>query len=194
MTTDCSKEVKSIMAIQEQLVVIKDQASQTSTIQCRHKQLNLFDLFDKYGENSIFENSYVSECICNYTRNQNKYENKRLLTALIPKELNDSFENRNGSTYFTGKRFPSTIDLKNIYFFAPYIKKKGIRDLYVVSKIRVGDRYNGDLNETTSDPRLFFEIKYIGQIFPDYTPVHLNIWHTYTSTTLNGIKSELQNS
>ena len=66
----------------------------------------------------------------------------------------------------------------------PYIKGKGIRDLYLIKKARVGTRKEGQPDNDPNDLRIVFEIEFVKQLFADYKPVNLEIWRTYTDTTM----------
>ena len=44
---------------------------------------------------------------------------------------------------------------------------------------------NGQENEDKKDLRLVFEIERVGQLFDEYKKVKLEIWRTFTETTLD---------
>lgn len=69
----------------------------------------------------------------------------------------------------------------------PYIKRKGIRDLYLIKIARVGTRKEGQPDNDPNDLRLVFEIKYVRQLFENYKPIELEIWHTFTDTTIKEV-------
>ena len=69
----------------------------------------------------------------------------------------------------------------------PYRKGMGIKDLYYIKSIRVGSKQEFDPMAPINDLRLIFEIVFVKQLFPDYMPVHLNIWHTYTCTEIGRV-------
>lgn len=69
----------------------------------------------------------------------------------------------------------------------PYLKGKGIRDLYLIKIARVGTRKEGQLGENKNDFRLVFEIEYVTQLFDDYQSIDLKIWRTFTDTTMEKI-------
>ena len=71
-----------------------------------------------------------------------------------------------------------------LYYFMPYIKGKGIRDLYYIKIARVGTKQEVHPECDDNDFRLVFEIEFVKQLFSDYLPVHLNIWRTFTDTTM----------
>ena len=43
--------------------------------------------------------------------------------------------------YYTGKKFPSTVALNKLYYFMPYVKQKGIRDIYLITIARIGSKH-----------------------------------------------------
>ena len=49
-------------------------------------------------------------------------------------------------------------------------------------------------NEDKSDFRLVFEIERVGQLFDDYKKVKLEIWRTFTDTTLKSIIPDFDNA
>ncbi len=87
--------------------------------------------------------------------------------------------------YYTGKTksFPSTIALNKLYYFMPYIKGKGIRDLYLIRIARIGNKAEIHPDSNDTDPRLVFELEYL-QSLPDYVRARLNFFRTYTDTFL----------
>lgn len=151
-----------------------------------YRQLNLFELYEHYGENSIIENVYANEPITNYVSfyDDQKFLKKNVLICNVKKDNWDQFLSQKALIYYTGKKFPSTVDLKKLYYFIPYIQKRGIRDLYIIKVARLGFRKEGQHDEDKNDIRLVFEIKFIRQLFPEYSPVNLNIWRTFRDTTL----------
>ena len=112
---------------------------------------------------------------------------KNVLISLVKADNIDQYLDRSAKVYYTGKRFPSTVALNKLYYFMPYVKRKGIRDLYYIRMARVGTRKEGQPNEDKNDFRLVFEIQYIKQLFEKYRPIHLNIWRTFTDTTMDAL-------
>ena len=104
----------------------------------------------------------------------------------------DNFEqyiNHSAKVYYTGKKFPSTVSLNKLYYFIPYLKGKGIRDLYIIKIARIGARKEGQRDEDKNDLRLVFEIEFVKQLFDDYKAEDLKIWRTFTDTTLEQLLS-----
>lgn len=63
----------------------------------------------------------------------------------------------------------------------PYIKGKGVRDLYLIRIARIGTKAEIHPKSNDTDPRLVFELEYL-QSLPDYVPIRLNLLRTYTDT------------
>ena len=112
---------------------------------------------------------------------------RNLLISLIKPEITSLFINHSAKLYYTGKKFPSSIALNKLYYFMPYIKGKGIRDLYLIKIARIGTKQELDPTSNDDHLRLIFEIEFVKRLFTDYQPIHLNIWHTFTDTSLNEV-------
>ena len=112
-------------------------------------------------------------------------KSKNVLVSLVKADNIDQYLDRSAKVYYTGKKFPSTVALNKLYYFMPYMKNKGIRDLYFIKIARVGTRKEGQIEEDKNDFRLVFEIEYVGQLFEDYKKVKLEIWRTFTDTVLD---------
>lgn len=109
---------------------------------------------------------------------------KNVLISLVKSDTVAYYDDQSARIYYTGKRFPSTVALNKLYYFMPYIKGKGIRDLYYIKIARVGTKQEVHPECDDNDFRLVFEIEFVKQLFTDYQPVHLNIWRTFTDTTM----------
>ena len=114
---------------------------------------------------------------------------KNLLVSLVKDDNIDLFLDGSARIYYTGKKFPSTVALNRLYYFLPYIKQKGVRDLYLITMARVGSKHEVHPNANENDLRLVFELKFVKQLFDDYKPIKLSIWHTFTDTNLRAILS-----
>ena len=125
-------------------------------------------------------------------------KNKRLLVGLVKPDNQSYFLNQEPTKiYYTGKTksFPSTIALNKLYYFMPYIKGKGVKDLYLIRIARIGNKAEVHPESNDKDARLVFELEYLESL-SDYLPIRLNINHTYTDTFLGKIlynTSDLQN-
>lgn len=152
--------------------------------------LDFLDLFEQYQDNNIVDNSFAHEDISEYVTSSRKYlidGSKNVLISLIKKDNFNQYLDKSAKIYYTGKKFPSKVALNKLYYFMPYLKGKGIRDLYLIKIARVGTRKEGQLGENKDDLRLVFEIEYVAQLFDDYQVIDLKIWRTFTDTTINDL-------
>ena len=156
----------------------------------KYAHLNFLDLFEQYQDNNIVENSIVREDMADYATSSHKYlidKSKNVLISLVKKDNFDQYLDKSARIYYTGKNFPSKVALNKLYYFMPYLKGKGIRDLYLIKNARVGTRKEGQPSENKNDFRLVFEIEYVTQLFDDYRLIDLKIWRTFTDTTMEKI-------
>ena len=153
-----------------------------------YKQINFLDLFDTYVDGEIVNNvvcegsipyGNMSSIHCGLDKERN------VLISLVKKDNVEQYIDRSAAIYYTGKKFPATVALNKLYYFMPYLKGKGIRDLYFIRIARIGTRKEGQPDEDKNDFRLVFEIEFVGQLFDDYKPIKLDIWRTYTDTTID---------
>lgn len=156
-----------------------------------YHQLDFFSLFEKYGDEPITDNSMVHDDI-----NWEKYggkpqqaamvdETKNVLISLVKKDNEKMFLDGSATIYYTGKKFPTSVALNKLFYFMPYIKGKGVRDLFFIKIARLGYRKEGTAEEDRNDLRLVFEVEFVKQLFEDYKPVELKIWQTFTDTTVD---------
>lgn len=114
---------------------------------------------------------------------------KSLLIGFVKPDNTDYFlDGGQTKTYYTGKTksFPSTIALNKLYYFMPYIKGKGVRDLYLIRIARIGTKAEVHKDSGDKDPRLVFDLEYLHSL-PEYKMVKLNMLNTYCDTTLGRI-------
>jgi len=117
---------------------------------------------------------------------------KHLLIGLVKKDNEDYFLDKTPTKiYYTGKTrsFPSTIALNKLYYFMPYIKGKGVRDLYLIRIARIGNKAEIHPESEDKEPRLVFELEYLESI-SEYQMVKLNIFNAYKDTLLGRIIKE----
>ena len=144
--------------------------------------IDMFDLLERYPGN-IVENSWT----CAEPMPKYGEPKKNLLVSLVSDSLEKAFKAKHGTIYYTGKNFPSTIAPTKLFYFMPYIKGKGIRDLYVIKRARVGSKQEADSKAVKDDYRIIFELEFVKQLFKKYKPIDLRIWRTYNDTTLEKI-------
>lgn len=186
-TQNCTEAVREIMHKQSLLEVVKDHNTQTSTVTNKYHELNFLDLFDQYALNSITDNSMVHDDI-NWEKSQQAAmveETKNVLISLVKKDNEKMFLDGSATIYYTGKKFPTSVALNKLFYFMPYIKGKGVRDLFFIKIARLGYRKEGTAEEDRNDLRLVFEVEFVKQLFDDYKPVELKIWQTFTDTTVD---------
>lgn len=114
---------------------------------------------------------------------------KHLLIGLVKLDNQDYFlDGAPTKIYYTGKTkaFPSTIALNKLYYFMPYIKGKGVKDLYLIRVARIGNKAEINKGSKDTDPRLVFELEYLESL-PEYKPVKLNIFNTFRDTVLGSM-------
>jgi len=164
-----------------------DVAIEEKPVVVRHKQLDFFATLRQYPEN-IVENT-VPEPPQKKTQEQEPDVDmdKNVLISLVKNDNVERYLDQSAKIYYTGKKFPSSVALNKLYYFMPYIKRKGIRDLYLIKIARVGTRKEGQPDNDPNDFRLVFEIEFVKKLFKDYKPVELEIWHTFTDTTIMNI-------
>ena len=190
-TQNCTEAVREIMHKQSLLEVVKDRNTQTSTVTNKYHELNFLDLFDQYALNSITDNSMLHDDI-NWEKYEGKPqqaamvdETKNVLISLVKKDNEKMFLDGSATIYYTGKKFPTSVALNKLFYFMPYIKGKGVRDLFFIKIARLGYRKEGTAEEDRNDLRLVFEVEFVKQLFEDYKPVELKIWQTFTDTTVD---------
>ena len=152
----------------------------------RVKQLNFLDVLEHYPE-KIVENTSIATSKSIKKQEPEVDESKNVLVSLVKDDNVERYLDQSAKIYYTGKKFPSSVALNKLYYFIPYIKRRGIRDLYLIKIARVGTRKEGQPDNDPNDFRLVFEIEYVKKLFPDYKPIELEIWHTFTDTTLQKI-------
>ena len=108
---------------------------------------------------------------------------KHLLIGLVKKDNEEYFlKEEPTKIYYTGKTksFPSTVALNKMYYFMPYIKEKGVRDLYLIRIARIGNKAEIHPKSNDEDPRLVFELEYLESL-PDYEMISLTrYWYKDT--------------
>ena len=108
---------------------------------------------------------------------------KHLLIGLVKKDNEEYFlKEEPTKIYYTGKAktFPSTVSINKLYYFMPYIKEKGVRDLYLIRVARIGKKTEIQPRSKDEEPRLVFELEYLESL-PDYKMVNLNrYWYKDT--------------
>ena len=139
--------------------------------------------FDLFAEENI--NLVVNAPKKTYTLDHTKH----LLVGLVKLDNQEYFlDGAPSKVYYTGKTksFPSTIALNKLYYFMPYIKGKGVKDLYLIRIARIGSKAEVNKTSKDTDPRLVFELEYLESL-PEYKPIKLNIFNTFRDTVLGSV-------
>ena len=117
----------------------------------------------------------------------------RVLIGLVKEDnrLFQAFMDGTATLYYSGKQFPTTIALQDLHFFMPYIKGKGIRDVYEIVKVRTitgKEAKQTDEDDVDSKAlRLAFELRYIRKQYAEFQPIDTTkmIVHTFVDTTFD---------
>ena len=121
----------------------------------------------------------------------------RLLIGLVGNSsrpgYTQSFLDGNATLYHTGPKFPTTISLHVLHYFIPYIKSKGVRDIYEIVRVRTitgKEAKQTEGEDATDDMRLAFELRFSRKLFDDYRPIdtHKMISYTFIDTTFDEIE------
>lgn len=145
------------------------------------KQIPIKQLVSQYTDKIIENNPIIPNHILD---GKDIDLTKKVLISLVKTDTIEYFAGHDARIYYTGKKFPSTVALNKLFYFMPYIKGKGIRDLYYIKIARIGTKQEVHPECNDKDLRLVFEIEFVKQLFSEYVPVHLNIWQTFTDTVL----------
>lgn len=116
---------------------------------------------------------------------------KHLLIGLVKKNNEEYFlKEEPTKIYYTGKTktFPSTVAINKLYYFMPYIKEKGVRDLYLIRVARIGNKAEIHPESNDEEPRLVFELEYLESL-PEYEMLSLTRYW-YKDTLLGRIVKE----
>lgn len=147
--------------------------------------LDFFETKSEYPE-TIISNPEISR---KKTKIEDLDDSKNVLVSYVPEKYVKPYLNSDARVYFSGKKFPSTIKLNKLYYFTPYIKGKGIRDLYLIKVARIAPKNEISTDGNENDLRIVFELQFITSLFDGYKKIKLNIWHNYTDTNLRSLIS-----
>lgn len=159
-----------------------------------NSQISELDLFSLQAEcpNEIVNNQEVVGHFDNLDMSRN------VLICNVKKDNVQHFLDGSAKIYYTGKKFPSTVALNKLYYFIPYIGKQcdlgytGVRDLYLIKIARVGTRKEGTPENDPNDLRIVFELQFIKCLYEQYQPHRLQIWETFTDTTLKKLHKQVK--
>ena len=120
----------------------------------------------------------------------------RVLIGLVKEDnrLFQAFMDGTTTLYYSGKQFPTTIALQDLHFFMPYIKGKGIRDVYEIVKVRtITGKEAKQTDEDDADSkalRLAFELRYVRKQYAEFQPIDTTkmIGYTFVDTTFDKLE------
>lgn len=159
----------------------------------RPKDVENRKLLENFIEKLIHTKSY--ETIAHVIPQKGAYVEvgNRVLIGLVKEDnrLFQAFMDGTATLYYSGKQFPTTIALQDLHFFMPYIKEKGIRDVYEITKVRtITSKEAKQTDEDDADSkalRLAFELRYVRKQYAEFQPIDTTkmIVHTFIDTTFD---------
>ena len=121
-------------------------------------QLDFLLTLEQYPDNIV---THAVGEVHEFKKNKLQFdETKNVLISYVKSDNMEQYLDRSAKIYYTGKKFPSTVALNKLYYFMPYFKGKGIRDLYLIKIARVGTRKEGQSDNDPNELRLVFEIEF----------------------------------
>lgn len=120
----------------------------------------------------------------------------RVLIGLVKEDnrLFQAFMDGTATLYYTGSKFPTTIALQDLHFFMPYIKGKGIRDVYEIVKVRTitsKEAKQTEIDDADSKAlRLAFELRFVRKQYANFKPIDTTkmIFQTFVDTTFDKLE------
>ena len=117
----------------------------------------------------------------------------RVLIGLVKEDnrLYQDFLNGTATLYYTDKQFPTTIALQDLHFFMPYIKGKGVRDVYEITKVRTitgKEAKNTDTDDAENKAlRLAFELRFVRKQYANFQSISTSklVNYTFVDTTFD---------
>ena len=159
----------------------------------RPKDIENRKLLENFIDELIHTKSY--ETIAHVIPQKGAYVEvgNRVLIGLVKEDnrLFQAFMDGTATLYYSGKQFPTTIALQDLHFFMPYIKGKGIRDVYEIVKMRtITGKEAKQTDEDDADSkalRLAFELRYVRKQYANFQPIDTTkmIGYTFVDTTFD---------
>lgn len=120
----------------------------------------------------------------------------RVLIGLVKEDnrLFQAFMDGTATLYYSGKQFPTTIALQDLHFFMPYIKGKGIRDVYEITSVRtITGKEAKQTDEDDADSkalRLAFELRFVRKQYTNFQSINTTkmIGYTFINTTFDKLE------
>ncbi len=123
----------------------------------------------------------------------------RVLIGLVKDDNRqyEAFMDGTATIYYTGGQFPTTIALQNLHFFMPYIKERGVRDVYEITNIRTitgKEAKQTDKDDADSRAlRIAFELRYVRKQYPHFQFVNTSkmIGYSFIDTTFDKLEERV---
>lgn len=159
----------------------------------RPKDVENRKLLENFIDELIHTKSYETIAHVIPQKGANVEVGNRVLIGLVKEDnrLFQAFMDGTATLYYSGKQFPTTIALQDLHFFMPYIKGKGIRDVYEIVKVRtITGKEAKQTDEDDADSkalRLAFELQYVRKQYAEFQPIDTTkmIVHTFVDTTFD---------
>ena len=113
-----------------------------------------------------------------------------LVTNSSRKGYLQSFLDGTATLYYTGSHFPTTIALQDLHYFMPYMKGRGIRDVYEIVRVRTitaKEAKQTEGEEGKDDLRLAFELRFVREQYNEFQPINTSKManNTFIDTTFD---------
>lgn len=112
----------------------------------------------------------------------------KVLVGFVREDNLDKFLDRSATMYYAGKNytFSKDIPLNEIHWFVPFLKDKGARDLYRVTKVHTGKKPHEDEADTS---RIVFDIEFVRPLYEDYdNSLYHEMRSSFKYTTLKDLE------
>ena len=162
----------------------------------RPKDVENRKLLANFIDELIHTKSY--ETIANVIPQKGAYVEvgNRVLIGLVKEDsrLFQAFMDGTATLYYTGSKFPTTIALQDLHFFMPYIKGKGIRDVYEIVKVRTITSKKAkqtEIDDADSKAlRLAFELRFVRKQYTNFQSINTTkmIGYTFINTTFDKLE------
>ncbi len=162
----------------------------------RPKDVENRKLLENFVDELILAKSY--ETISHVIPQKGAYVEvgNRVLIGLVKEDnrLFQAFMDGTATLYYTGSKFPTTIALQDLHFFMPYIKGKGIRDVYEIVKVRTitsKEAKQTEIDDADSKAlRLAFELRFVRNQYANFKPIDTTkmIFQTFIDTTFDRLE------
>lgn len=112
----------------------------------------------------------------------------KVLVGFVREDNLDKFLDRSATMYYAGKNytFSKDIPLNEIHWFVPFLKDKGARDLYRVTKVHTGKKPHEDEADAS---RIVFDIEFVRPLYEDYdNSLYHEMRSSFKYTTLKDLE------